>query len=61
MKKERDKIKQRMIDINKLIEIKSDQMDTTGGETGMRHNKIKWNEINKLKKELMVCNRKLLN
>ena len=30
MKKERDKIKQRMIDINKLIEIKSDQMDTTG-------------------------------
>ena len=56
-----DKIKERMIEIKKAIDFLANNLDMTGGKQGMRNNNLTWKKIEKLKKELMTCNRKLLN
>lgn len=61
MSKERDKIKSRMAEINISIQQKVELLDITGGERGMRNNQMTWNDIKRLKNELMKLNKKLLN
>ena len=59
-KEERDKIKDRMIEIKKTIDALVNNLDITGGNRGMRNNDLSWKKVEKLKKELMACNKKLL-